>query len=42
MEKNLYMLVIAFGHNAHIRNEPTWKEKWTTIYSNYKQIQDYA
>ncbi len=41
MEKNLYMLVIAFGHNAHIRNGPVWKEKWTTIYNNYKQIQDY-
>jgi hypothetical protein len=28
--KKLSTLVMAFGHNAHIKNGPACKEKWTT------------
>jgi hypothetical protein len=28
--------MMAFGHNAHIRNGLACKETWTIIYNDYK------
>lgn len=33
--------MMGFGHNTHMRNVPTCKEKWATIYGDYKRIWDY-
>jgi hypothetical protein len=39
--KKIVALMMGCGHNAHVRNGPTCKEKWTTRYSDYKRIWDY-
>jgi hypothetical protein len=41
MEKNNSTTMMGFGHNTHIRNVPTYKEKWATIYGVYKRIWDH-
>jgi hypothetical protein len=33
--------MMGFRHNTHVRNGSTCKEKWATIYGDYKRIQDY-
>jgi hypothetical protein len=34
--------MMGFGHNTHVRNGSTYKEKWATImYGDYKRIRDY-
>jgi hypothetical protein len=33
--------MMGFGNNTHVRNGSTCKEKWATIYGDYKRIQDY-
>ncbi len=33
---------MASSQSANIRNGPTCKETWTTIYNDYKQIRDYT
>jgi hypothetical protein len=33
--------MMGFGHNTHVKNGSTCKEKWATIYGDYKRIQDY-
>jgi hypothetical protein len=42
MEKNNPTTMMGFGHNTHIRNVPTYKQKWTTIYGVYKRIWDHT
>jgi hypothetical protein len=32
---------MGFGLNTHIKNEFVYKEKWATIYDDYKQIWNY-
>ncbi len=32
---------MASNHSAHVENGPTCEEKWTTLYIDYKWIQDY-
>jgi hypothetical protein len=32
---------MALNHSAHAKNEPACKEKWTTLYIDYKRIRDY-
>jgi hypothetical protein len=39
--RKITTLMMGCGHNAHVRNGPTCKEKWTTLYNDYKQIWDY-
>jgi hypothetical protein len=39
--KKIIALVMASSYNAHVKNRPTCKEKWTTLYIDYKWIQNY-
>ncbi len=39
--KKIATLMMGCGHNAHVKNGPTCKEKWTTLYNDYKWIWDY-
>jgi len=39
--KIIATLMMGCGHNAHVKNGPTCKEKWRTLYNDYKQIWDY-
>jgi len=32
---------MASSYSAHVKNRPTCKEKWTTLYIDYKWIQNY-
>jgi hypothetical protein len=36
-----FTTMMRFGHNTHMKNVPTYKEKWATIYRDYKRIWDY-
>ncbi len=42
MEKKNLTTMMGFGHNTLIRNVPTYKEKWATIYGVYKRIWDHT
>ncbi len=39
--KKIIASVMASSHSAHVKNGPACKEKWTTLYIDYKWIQDY-
>jgi hypothetical protein len=32
---------MAFNYSAHVKNKPACKEKWATLYIDYKWIRDY-
>lgn len=31
--------MLRFDHNTHIKNRPIYKEKWDTIYGDYKRLE---
>lgn len=36
--KKLFIVMMEFGLNTHIKNGFVYKEKWATIYDDCKQI----
>jgi len=36
--KNLFIIMMGFGLDTHIKNGFVYKEKWATIYDDCKQI----
>jgi hypothetical protein len=41
--KKIVTSMMASNHSPHVKNRPTYKENlWTTIYNDYKRIQNYT
>ncbi len=38
-QKKVFVTMLRFNHNTHIKNRPIYKEKWDTIYDDYKRLE---
>jgi hypothetical protein len=38
MEEATRKAMMGIGHNTHMRNGLAYKEKWATMYGDYKRI----